>query len=94
MRFEGCFTQVSYAGKVVVNQPQPTSLENIGKEGDEPSCSSLKPVPSPRVKRKARKEKMLLEHKAMGKEALTKLLLETRNVTKVNFSARFKTNPI
>ena len=32
------------------------------------------PVPSPRLKRKARKEQMLLEHKEKGKEALSQLV--------------------
>ena len=31
------------------------------------------PIPSPRIKRKARKEKMLQEHKEQGKQALSKL---------------------
>ena len=68
----GCFTEVSCAGKVVVQKPN--SLEIIGQtEVLKPGCQDLQPVPSPRVKRKARKEKMLMEHKANGKEALSQL---------------------
>ena len=45
-------------------KPDPNFLlQNLGKQ----------PIPSPRVKRKARKEKMLQEHKALGKQAILTL---------------------
>ena len=55
---KGVFTEVSCAGNVIKTK------EEIVKE-------AFKPVPSPRVKRKARKEQMLLEHKEMGRHALS-----------------------
>ena len=54
---KGCFTQVSCAGKVVVNSgstttagtPQPSSLEKIGTvPTPQPSQKEFRPVPSPR----------------------------------------------
>ena len=52
---KGCFTQVSCAGKVVVNSgstsgtPQPSSLEKIGTVSTpQPSQKEFRPVPSPR----------------------------------------------
>ena len=54
---KGCFTQVSCAGKVVVNSgstttagtPQPSSLEKIGTVSTpQASPKEFRPVPSPR----------------------------------------------
>ena len=53
---KGCFTQVSCAGKVVVNSistttttPSPSSLEKIGTVlPPQPSEKEFRPVPSPR----------------------------------------------
>ena len=56
----GVFTEVSYAGNV--------SQKKIDLVK---SHFESTPVPSPRVKKKARKEQMLLEHKEKGREALS-----------------------
>ena len=46
----------------------------------QPEVPSFGPVPSPRLKKKARKELMLLEHKEKGKEALSKLVKNLHSV--------------
>ena len=65
------FTEVSCAGNVIKTK------EEIVKE-------AFKPVPSPRVKRKARKEQMLLEHKEMGRQALSVVMQQLKQEPPTN----------
>ena len=60
----GVFTEVSFAG----------SFSSCSSNVPPVTKSLLVPVPSPRTKRKARKEQMLQEHKEKGREALSNLL--------------------
>ena len=69
---KGVFTEVSCAGNVVKTKEQ-----EIVKE-------AFKPVPSPRVKRKARKEQMLLEHKEKGHQALSLVMKQLNNNNIIN----------
>ena len=55
-------------GKVELPPPLP-SKKGPGAGGDDTLAKA--PVPSPRTKRRARKEQMLLEHKEKGREALS-----------------------
>ena len=68
---KGVFTEVSCAGNVIKTK------EEIVKE-------AFKPVPSPRVKRKARKEQMLLEHKEMGRQALSVVMQQLKQEPPTN----------
>ena len=65
----GVFTEVSYAGSF-------SSSKQFETQQQQPLKA---PIPSPRTKRKARKEQMLLEHKMSGKEALNLLKSKTEN---------------
>ena len=67
---QGVFTEVSFAGSFM-GQGQTKKVEEETKA----------PVPSPRTKRRARKEQMLLEHKQSGREALS--LLKSRSAGNV-----------
>ena len=82
----GVFTEVSFAGsfssgvsvvvpeapkeaaevKVASPPPLPAKRGNFGDD-----VRPKAPIPSPRTKRRARKEQMLLEHKEKGREALS-----------------------
>ena len=71
---KGVFTEVSCAGNVIKTNAKEN--EFIVKK------AIFKPVPSPRVKRKARKEQMLLEHKEKGHQALS-MVMKQMNVPNV-----------
>jgi hypothetical protein len=67
--FSNSFKQ---AKLVIDNKPQEVK-ENLPAKS-KPEVPVNVPVPSPRLKKKARKELMLMEHKEKGKEALSKLV--------------------
>jgi len=73
----GVFTEVSFAGTFASSQkPTPIQKQERSKL-DAPVSLPIDfeaPVPSPRLKRKARKEQMLKEHKETGREALSLLV--------------------
>ena len=64
----GVFTEVSCAGNVTQKKIDlvKSHFENA-------------PIPSPRVKKKARKEQMLLEHKEKGREALSLVMKQLKS---------------
>lgn len=74
----GIFTEVSFAGSfssgisIVAEPLKEETGEKVTPETMMPVFFSVRapPVPSPRTKRKARKELMLIEHKQNGREAL------------------------
>ena len=70
----GVFTEVSYAG----NCSSAVSQKKIDLVK---SHFESTPVPSPRVKKKARKEQMLLEHKEKGREALSLAMKQLKTST-------------
>lgn len=76
----GVFTEVSFAGTFAPSQKPivkitPTIQKQERVDPEEIRISSTPdPVPSPRLKRKARKEQMLKEHKEAGREALSMLV--------------------
>ena len=67
----GVFTEVSCSGNVK-KQAISTQQQSL----------TLPPTPSPRVKKKARKEQMLLEHKEMGHHAISLALKQLKQVDK------------
>ncbi len=79
----GVFTEVSFAGSFVsqslASSPAPSLVSTATVPPPPPTENSelsmkKPPIPSPRTKRKARKEQLLLEHKAMGKKTITDIL--------------------
>ena len=66
----GCFTEVSCAGNVTKTSSSSSSSTAI----KEVKRVDFAPIPSPRVKKKARKEQMLLEHKEKGHDALAMVM--------------------
>ena len=66
----GCFTEVSCAGNVTKTSSSSSSSKAI----KEVKRVDFAPIPSPRVKKKARKEQMLLEHKEKGHDALAMVM--------------------
>ena len=73
----GVFTEISCAGNVakakLSDQIHPSDLAK-----KVPNLATIPPVPSPRVKKRARKEQMLLEHKNKGHEALSQILKQLK----------------
>jgi hypothetical protein len=69
--------QIDQQPKNILNQVHKATLEQVKVQ---PEVPSIIPVPSPRLKKKARKEQMLLEHKEKGKEALSKLVKNLHSV--------------
>ena len=67
----GCFTEVSCAGNVTKTSSSSSSSSKAIKEVKRVDFA---PIPSPRVKKKARKEQMLLEHKEKGHDALAMVM--------------------
>ena len=67
----GCFTEVSCAGNVTKTSSSSSSSSTAIKEVKRVDFA---PIPSPRVKKKARKEQMLLEHKEKGHDALAMVM--------------------
>ena len=68
----GCFTEVSCAGNVTTKTSFSSSSSSTAIK--EVKRVDFAPIPSPRVKKKARKEQMLLEHKEKGHDALAMVM--------------------
>jgi len=97
----GVFTEVSFAGTFASPLERPPSAlprHNKSKPKDElnksSNASSVAPIPSPRLKRKARKEKMLKEHKEAGKEAISLLVKKVQPKSEENVDVNVLLNDL
>ena len=88
----GVFTEVTFAGSfgsgvsVAVVPEAPEEADEGGAGPPPPLPAKKAPIPSPRTKRRARKEQMLLEHKEKGVEALN--ILKSQSASCVPNGAR------
>ncbi len=77
---KGVFTEVSCSSnlssmtKAKSLSPPPVARSQVVQKVTNVEAALKRPIPSPRIKKKARKEAMLLEHKEKGREALSQVM--------------------